>query len=95
MVVSVASIDVIGPPRSVDAKPKLLALLALVGLILSFAIVAELSQSPISCERHKGAFSAQFSTAFDVDSVDCRAAWIKHSPTIHFWGGSPYVGVTW
>jgi hypothetical protein len=91
----VASIDVIGPPRSVDAKSKLLSLLVLVGLVLGFTMVAELNQPSISCERHKGAFNAQFSTAFDVDSVDCRASWIKHSPTIHFWGGSPYVGVTW
>jgi hypothetical protein len=91
----VASIDVIGPLRPVDAKSKLLALLVLVGLIL-FAMVAELSQSPpISCKRHDGAFSNDFSPDFDINRVDCRASWIKNSPTIRFWGVSPYLAVTW
>jgi hypothetical protein len=89
-----ASIDVTALPRPSDARSKLLALLVLVGLV-AFVMVAELTQSPISCKRRDGAFSNAFSPAFDINSVECRASWIKNSPTIEFWGVSPYVGVKW
>jgi hypothetical protein len=92
---AVASIDVTALPRPFDSRSKLLALLVLVGLVASVAMVTELTRSSISCERHKGAFSNDFSPDFDINSLDCRASWIKNSPTIRFWGVSPYVGVKW
>lgn len=90
-----ASIDMTAVPRPFDSRSKLLAFLVLVGLVASVVMVTELAQSPISCERHKGDFSNDFSPDFDINSVDCRVSWIKNSPTIRFWGVSPYVGIKW
>ena len=78
-----------------DTFARLLAFLVLVGL-LTVARVSELPQSPISCERHHGDFSNDFSPPdFDVNSVDCRVSWIKNSPTIRFWSTAPYLGIRW
>jgi hypothetical protein len=66
---------------------------AVLALLTSIAMVAQLTQSPISCEHHKGAFSNDFSSDFDINSFDCRVSSIKNSPTIRFWGVSPYVGI--
>jgi hypothetical protein len=77
-----------------DTVARLLAFLVLVGL-LTFARVSELTQPPISCERHHGDFSNDFSPPdFDVNSVDCRVSF-KNSPTIRFWSTAPYLGIRW
>jgi hypothetical protein len=87
------SIDVAAPCRPLELS-KLWAVLLAVGLGLTFASAAELPQSPISCGRHQGAFSNDFSpNDFDINSVDCRVSWIKNTPTIRFWGVSPFVGI--
>ena len=88
------SIDGTALPRPFDARSKLLAFLVL-GLALTVARVSELTQSPISCERHHGDFSNDFSPDFDINSVDCRVSWIKNSPTIRFWSTAPYLGIRW
>jgi hypothetical protein len=89
---TVASIDVTSLPQLVSARSKLLAFLVMVA---SVALAAELADSPISCKRHSGAFGPAFGVAFDINRVDCRTPLIKHSPTIHFWGVPPYVGIEW
>lgn len=89
------SIDGTALPRPFDARSKLLVFLVLVGLALTVASVSKLPQSPISCERHRGDFSNDFSPDFDIDSVDCRGSWIKNSPTIRFWSTAPYLGIRW
>jgi hypothetical protein len=91
------SIDGTALPHPLDARSKLLALLLfLVLLALSVARVSELTQSPISCERHKGEFSNDFLPLdFDINSIDCRVSWIKNSPTIRFWSTAPYLGIRW
>jgi len=86
------SIDGTALPRSFDAR--FLAFLVLVGLAL-IGMVSELAQPSISCERHQGGFSNGFSPGFDINSVDCRVSSIKDSPTIRFWGVSPYFGINW
>jgi hypothetical protein len=88
------SIDGTALPCPFDARSKLLAFLVLAGA-LTFASVSKLSQSPISCERHHGNFSNDFSPDFDINSVDCRVSWIKNSPTIRFWSAAPYLGIRW
>jgi hypothetical protein len=52
-----------------------------------------ITQWPISCERHRGDFSNDFSSDFDINRVECRISSLKHSPTIRIWGSAPYVGV--
>jgi hypothetical protein len=80
-------------PRS-DGRSKQLAFL-MMGLCLTVAAVWLITQSPISCERHRGAFSTDFSPDFDINRIECRVTSVKHSPTIRFWGVAPYVGVDW
>jgi hypothetical protein len=77
-----------------DGRSKRLAFL-MIALSLTFTAVWLLTQSPISCERHQGAFSNDFSSAYDINRIECRVSSLKHSPTIRFWGAAPYVGVDW
>ena len=57
------------------------------------AVVAD--QARRSCEQHRGSFSEGFSTEFDIDRIECRPASTSDSPTLTFWGVSPYVGIEW
>jgi hypothetical protein len=84
-------IDVATLPRPIDIRTTLWCMLALAGA-LSVAMVSELTESPISCERQKGSFSNDFLPDFDINSFDCRVSWTKNSSTIRFWRVSPYVG---
>jgi hypothetical protein len=90
-----ASIAASARPKSFGALSKVWPWLVLLGLVLTVAAVAEQTGSPISCERHQGAFSKGFSLGFDIDKTDCRISSIKDSPTIQFWDVPPYVGVRW
>jgi hypothetical protein len=82
-------------PRRLGALSKVLAWLALLGLIFSIAAVTEYAGSPISCKRHKGDFGRGFSVDFDIDRIDCRATFLERSPVIQIWSVSPYVAVRW
>jgi hypothetical protein len=69
--------------------------LALLGLIVGMVAVAGKASHAVSCERHKGAFGADFSSDFDINSTDCRISSIKDSPVIRFMGATPYVSIHW
>jgi hypothetical protein len=84
---------VLARPFDAVAASKSWAILVLAFLCLTLASVAERVQSPISCERHQGAFGNGFSPAFDINSVDCRVSWIQNSQTVRFWGVYPFVGI--
>jgi hypothetical protein len=78
--------------RYVDARQLyLLFIVVIVGL--SFAMISELSHSPVSCEHHEGAFSNDFSPDFDINRTDCRISGIENFSALQFWGVSPYVGI--
>jgi hypothetical protein len=77
-----------------DARSKRFAFL-MMGLSLTVTAVWLLTQSPISCERHRGASSNDFSSDFDINRIECQVFSVKHSPTIRFWGVAPYVGIDW
>jgi hypothetical protein len=63
-------------------------------VLLSAAVVAELRlDPPVSCQHHAGPFSVAFSAQFDINRVDCRVPGMKRLPTVHFWGGPPYVSI--
>lgn len=70
------------------------AFLALALPLMNVSLTADQGQggSTISCKRHIGDFSNDFSPDFDISSVDCRTSLIKHSPTVRFWAVPPYVG---
>ena len=84
------SLPQISQPTRWRAGPGITSVRLILGaaLILAFLlaigwsrvdIIAEM-QSPISCQRHHGAFSDGFSPDFDIDRVDCRFSWIDGSP---------------
>jgi hypothetical protein len=65
-------------------------------LFLGFAVAAVLAMPldvPVSCQRHAGPFSNDFSVDFDINRVECRKPWMKRAPTTQFWGVPPYVGI--
>jgi hypothetical protein len=72
-----------------------LLVLLLVGVMSWAAVAAMRFDPPISCQRHVGPFSNAFSADFDINRADCRLSWMKRSPTVHFWGVPPYVGINW
>ncbi len=77
-----------------DPRLRLLALLLLAVLSVTYAATWLLTQSPVSCERHKGDFGNGFAARdFDINSVDCRISSAKNSPKVRFWGVAPYVGI--
>jgi hypothetical protein len=82
-------------PKRLGALSKVLAWLALLGLIFSIAAVTEYAGSPISCKRHAGSFGKGFSIDFDIDRIDCQAAFLEKSPVIQIWGIHPYVAMRW
>ena len=88
------SIAVAALAPSFHKMSKLWALL-IVALGLTVVVAAEAYSPPVSCGRHGGAFSNAFSAAFDIDRLECRANWMKRSPTLNIFGVSPYVSVTW
>jgi len=71
------------------------AIFILAWLGLTLVSAAQPTQSPISCQWHRGAFSNAFSPAFDINSLDCRMSGIKDSPTVRFWSVYPFVGIKW
>jgi hypothetical protein len=99
------SLPQISRPTRWSAGPRITSIRLIRGaaLVLAFLlaigwsqvdIIAEM-QSPISCQRHRGAFGDGFSPGFDIDRVDCRFSWIKDSPVLRFWRVYPFVGIQW
>ena len=84
-----------GYPKRLGTLSKVLARLALLGLIFSIAAVTERAGAPVSCKRHAGSFGRGFSVDFDIDRIDCQASFLEKSPVIQIWGVSPYVAVRW
>jgi hypothetical protein len=91
---AVAALPTFGPPQYRRARIVVL-LLAFLGMVSLVAVWELTLNRPISCERHQGTFSNDFSPDFDITRVNCRLSSIKNSPTIRFWGVSPYIGIKW
>jgi hypothetical protein len=85
----------IDTPRPLRLRLTMLMLFASMLIVLILAAKGEMIPSPISCERHGGAFSNDFSADFDINRVGCRSNWTKRSPTVSFFAVSPYVSVDW
>ena len=74
-----------------DWRPLLWALLT---GIVTLAAVSDTPQVPVSCDQHQGAFSAAFSTDFDVSSIDCKIGLTDYTVVIRFFRGTwPDVGI--
>jgi isopentenyl diphosphate isomerase/L-lactate dehydrogenase-like FMN-dependent dehydrogenase len=76
------TIAVAVPAASFHKMSKLWALL-LVALGVTAAVAAEAHWPAVSCERHEGAFGSAFSADFDINRLECRANWMKRSPTLN------------
>jgi hypothetical protein len=72
-----------------QCKAALIALLA-VGLLRLAAVGAASAPPDVGCKLHHGSFNNDFSTAFDISSLNCR---LTEDWTIRFWAVSPYVGL--
>jgi hypothetical protein len=87
------TIAVAAPAASFHKMSELWALICALGVTV--VVAAEAHWPPVSCERHAGAFGSGFSVGFDINRLECRANWIKRSPTLNVYGVSPYVSVSW
>lgn len=67
----------------VDNRSKVVALLV-VALGLGFAVI-ESGRSSVTCEFHRGSFTNDFSSDFEIDRTDCRLAGTKN-PVLQIWG---------
>lgn len=70
-------------------------LLLFVAVGLSQSMPAEFSPPSISCEKHNGVFSNDFSAEFDISSRNCRLRFFSYSPTVRFYAGPPFILVEW
>lgn len=74
---------------------RLIALASFAGALtlLTAAVSSDMFRAPITCERHAGAFSSDFSAAFDIRRIECKSAWAKNSPTLLLYSVAPYVAI--
>jgi hypothetical protein len=93
---AVASIEVTALPLDDERSKRLALLMFFLGLIFVMVFALATPRPPISCKRHNGEFSSDFSPDFDISSIDCRTPSIKNSsPTIRFWDAPPYASIAW
>jgi hypothetical protein len=61
-----------------------LFLQALLMGVVSIAAVSDIPEIPISCERHDGDFSDDFSSDFDISSIDCKIGVTHYDIVVRF-----------
>jgi hypothetical protein len=76
-------------------RRRLLRLPFLIAGGLALCAVAEQAPPWVKWKVHHGAFSNDFSPAFDISRLEIRMPAIKNSPTILVWAVSPYLGLQW
>jgi hypothetical protein len=97
---AVAAIDAHSLPQRPHPLSKILARLALFGLLLSVTAVLAFAGPPVSCKR-KTDTSNLFPVLgipieFKIESIGCRAAWPKNSPTLRIvLNNPPAVSIEW
>ena len=78
--------------RDVLKRSEGMALLLFLGYKLT--AVGAWRRLPIRWERHRGAFSSDFSPrGFDVEGLDCLVGTSERPLRLRFWRVPPYVGV--